>query len=79
MTTYNNDAKMPALRKNIDELDVLINAYSVAGDKEFVDQLEKLRENLEAMLEDVLKNSTGADETIMAIVDSLDRDSKETE
>jgi hypothetical protein len=31
------------------------------------------------MLEDVLKNSTGADETIMAIVDSLDRDSKETE
>jgi hypothetical protein len=70
---------MPALRKNIDELDVLINAYSVAGDKEFVDQLEKLRENLEAMLEDVLKNSTGADETIMAIVDSLDRDSKETE
>jgi hypothetical protein len=79
VTTYNNDAKMPALRKNIDELDVLINAYSVAGDKEFVDQLEKLRENLEAMLEDVLKNSTGADETIMAIVDSLDRDSKETE
>ena len=79
MTTYNNDAKMPALRKNIDELDVLINAYSVAGDEEFVDQLEKLRENLEAMLEDVLKNSTGADETIMAIVDSLDRDSKETE
>ena len=79
MTTYNNDAKMPALRKNIDELNVLINAYSVAGDEEFVDQLEKLRENLEAMLEDVLKNSTGADETIMAIVDSLDRDSKETE
>jgi len=79
VTTYNNDAKMPALRKNIDELDVLINAYSVAGDEEFVDQLEKLRENLEAMLEDVLKNSTGADETIMAIVDSLDRDSKETE
>jgi hypothetical protein len=70
---------MPALRKNIDELNVLINAYSVAGDEEFVDQLEKLRENLEAMLEDVLKNSTGADETIMAIVDSLDRDSKETE
>jgi len=79
VTTYNNDAKMPALRKNIDELNVLINAYSVAGDEEFVDQLEKLRENLEAMLEDVLKNSTGADETIMAIVDSLDRDSKETE
>ena len=79
MTTYNNDAKMPALRKNIDELDVLINAYSVAGDKEFVDQLEKLRENLEAMLEDVLKNSTGADETIMAIVDSLENNSKETE
>lgn len=70
---------MPALRKNIDELDVLINAYSVAGDKEFVDQLEKLRENLEAMLEDVLKNSTGADETIMAIVDSLENNSKETE
>ena len=79
MTTYNNDAKMPALRKNIDELDVLINAYSVAGDKEFVDQLEKLRKNLEAMLEDVLKNSTGADETIMAIVDSLEKNSKETE
>lgn len=79
MTTYNNDAKMPALRKNIDELDVLINAYSVAGDEEFVDQLEKLRENLEAMLEDVLKNSTGADETIMAIVDSLENNSKETE
>jgi hypothetical protein len=70
---------MPALRKNIDELDVLINAYSVAGDKEFVDQLEKLRKNLEAMLEDVLKNSTGADETIMAIVDSLEKNSKETE
>jgi len=79
VTTYNNDAKMPALRKNIDELDVLINAYSVAGDEEFVDQLEKLRENLEAMLEDVLKNSTGADETIMAIVDSLENNSKETE
>ena len=77
MTTYDANAKMPALRKNIDELDVLINAYAVAGDKEFVAQLEELRENLGAMLKDILNNSNGADETIMAIVDSVEKDSKE--
>lgn len=70
---------MPALRRNIEELDVLINAYSVAGDKETVGQLEKLRKNLSAMLDGILSDTSGMDDTIRSIVDSLEKDSKETE
>lgn len=70
MTTFGKNAKNPAMRTRLDELDVMINAAIVSGDDKSEKELTELRKDLSDFfdsLEEIFDNS--AEERLKKILD----------
>lgn len=78
MTTFGKNAKNPYIRSKLDEIDLLINACSLRGDKETVERLQKFKEAISdfSQLFDSNKNKSG---TVLKLEDEQTSDSQEND